>query len=70
MDHCITKDIVDSAKVILVPRIQLCPSDPIFPFKLGRLRFPTKITFLWQSIRLKGRRLNVLEYIYHRLFFP
>jgi len=23
MDHCITKDIVDSAKIILVPRIQL-----------------------------------------------
>jgi len=42
------------------------PSDPTSPFKLYRRRFPTKIVF----VRLKGRRINMLEHIDHHLFFP
>jgi hypothetical protein len=29
----------------------------------------SKSPFLWQSTRLKSRRLDVLEYIHYRLFF-
>jgi hypothetical protein len=39
-----------------------------FSPKLGRRRFPIKITFA-MTVSFKGRRLNVLEYDYHTLIF-
>jgi len=51
---------------ILIPSIQFCHQILSSPFNLCRRRFPTKIVF----VRLKARRINVLEYIDHRQFFP
>ena len=50
--------------------IHLFSSDPTTPFAPCRKRFPIQIALLWQSIRFKGRCLNVLEYIHHRLSPP
>jgi len=36
-------EITGSGKIILIPRIQLHPSDPIIPFKAFRRQFPIKI---------------------------
>jgi len=58
-----------SRQTILLPSIQLCPSDPTIPFKIFRRRFPIWMAF-GMTIMLKGRRLNLLQYIYLRLFFP
>ena len=57
-------------KTILTSRFHLCPPDPTIPFKLCMRRFPIIITFLRHSVRLKVRRLNVLQNIHHRLYFP
>jgi hypothetical protein len=68
-EHCVTAEVIGCRKTILMSRIQLCPSSPTIPFKLCRRQFTSKLPFQWQSVRLKGRRLNALKYIYHRLFF-
>jgi hypothetical protein len=62
-DHCRAVKVIGSINITLMPRIQLCPSDPTIPFKLYRGRFLIKSLFLWQSIRRKGRRLCW----YHRM---
>jgi len=58
-----------SRQTILAPSIQLCPSDLTVPFKLCRRRFPIKMAF-GMTIRPKGRRLNLLQYIYRHMSFP
>ena len=57
-----------SRQTILPPNIQLCSSDPTIPFKLYRRLFLIKMAF-GMIIRLKVRGLNLLQYIYHCLFF-
>jgi hypothetical protein len=66
---CILPEVLDCSQAVLVPRIQLCPSDPTIPFNPCRRRFTIKIAFA-VIVRLKGRLLTVLHYIYRRLFFP
>jgi hypothetical protein len=41
-----------------------------FPAKCAEDYLRVKPRFLWQSIRLKGRLLDVLEYIHHFLIYP
>ena len=43
-EHCIVAEVSGSTE-ILIPRIQVCPSDPAIPFKLCRRRFLVKIAF-------------------------
>lgn len=45
-----------------------CTSYLTIPFRLCRKRFLIKIVFA-MKIRLKGKLLDVLGYIHHRLFF-
>jgi hypothetical protein len=59
-----------SRQAILTLRIRLCTPRPTVPFKLCSTRFTIKIVLPWQSIRLKGRHLNVMGYNHHRLLFP
>jgi len=58
-------------KTILIHRIEVCPSDSVVHLKLCKRQFPIKAAFLlWQSLRLKDKRFNVLQYIRHHLFYP
>ena len=68
--HCKAADVTGSWKTVLIPRIQLCPSDPAIPFKPCRGRFPIKIGFVMTISNFQGQTFNLLKYIYHRLFFP
>ena len=54
-------------ETVLSPSIQLWPSDPTVPFKLGRRRFAMKIVFVMAIRRAQGQTLKC---IYHRLFVP
>jgi hypothetical protein len=67
--HCTAAEVIGSIKTSFILRIQLCQSDPVNPFKLCIRRFLIKIALPMTSIRLKGRCLNVLEYINHRQLF-
>ena len=60
--HCIAVAVIGATKTILIPRIQLCPSDPTVPFKLSKRRFPIKIAFAMTIDQAQGQ-------IHHRLFF-
>jgi hypothetical protein len=57
-------EVTGSRKIIIIPRIQLCPSDPTIPFKLRRRRFAIKIalamkisTAQWQMLKNDGKYL-------------
>ena len=43
-EYCIAVEFI-SSRSIIIPRIQLCPSDPNFPLKICRTLFPVKIAF-------------------------
>jgi len=58
-----------SRKTLPLPRIHLYTSDLNISCQQCRRRYPFKIVLLWQSLTLKRRSLNVLEYIYHCPFF-
>jgi hypothetical protein len=60
IEHCIAAEIFDSGRNILIPRIYLYPSVSTIPFGFCRRRFFIKTSYV-MSIRLKGRRLNMLE---------
>ena len=65
--HRIATNVTGARKTVLIPRMQLWPSDPTIPFQLCGRRFPIKIAFA-VTVSLKGRRLNVLEYTHYRIF--
>jgi hypothetical protein len=66
-EHCTAGEVTGSRKIILILRIQLCPSYPTIPFRLQKT-ISDQIVFA-MKIRLKRRTLDVLGYIHHRLFF-
>jgi hypothetical protein len=61
--HCIAAEVIGYRKSIIIPRIQLCPSDATIHFKLCRRRFPIKLVFAMTINMAQGQRLNVLECI-------
>ena len=61
--------IYGSRQTVVIPSIQFCPSDPAIRFKAVQKTISrSKSRLLWQSVRLKGRRLNVFGYTHHRLY--
>ena len=57
----IEAQITGSIKTIPTPRVQLCPSDPIIPFKLCRRQFAIKITFAMTVTNAQGQMLSRVE---------
>ena len=57
-EHCLGAKVTVFRKIILVPKIQLCPSDPTIPFKLCRRRFPIKIAFAMTVSKAQGQTLK------------
>jgi hypothetical protein len=51
-------EVTGSRKIIPIPRIRLCPSDPTIPFKLCRRRFPIKIAFAVPINKAQGQTLK------------
>jgi hypothetical protein len=66
-EHCITAEVIDS---ILIPRIQLCPSDPAIVFRLCRRRFSIKIAFAVTVSKAKGQTLKRLAIFLPSPVFP
>jgi len=48
---------------VFIPRLSLSPSDVKIPFKFQRRQFPIFVHLPWQSTRVKGNHLKVLEFI-------
>jgi hypothetical protein len=68
-EHCIAVEILGSSKPVLIPGIQLCPSDPTTPFRLHKRHFPINIAFAITINEAQGHMLK-RDCMHHRLFFP
>jgi hypothetical protein len=68
-ENCIVAEVIGSRKTILIARTQICPSDPIIPFKLCRRRFPFEIAFPMTANAAQGQTLERVG-IYLFLLLP
>lgn len=57
-DFTITAKIIDSGKIVLIPRIDLTPSDPTMPFNLTRRQFPIKVAYAMTINKAQGQTLQ------------
>ena len=57
-EHCTAVEIPGSRKTILIPRIELCPSDPTTPFKQRRRRFQINIACASTINEAQGQKLK------------
>ena len=67
-EHCIAAELFALQKLPLYQDsvvLQILP----FPLNWAENDFRSKSRLLWQSVRFKGRRLNVLEYNVSNIMF-
>ena len=57
-EYVITAKFIDSAKTMLIPRINLTPSDPTMPFQMMRKQFPIKVAFTITINKVQGQTLQ------------
>jgi hypothetical protein len=68
-EHGKTADDTDLQKLTLHPGFSYAHQILPFPSDCDEDDFRSKSRVLWQSVWLKGRYFNMLEYSQHRLFF-
>ena len=56
--QCILAEVLGCSQTVLIPSIQLCPSDPTIPFNPCRSRFPIKIAFAVTLSKAQGQKLR------------
>ena len=67
--HCIAAEVAGSRKSLLTPSVQLRPWDFAFFFSnCAEDDLQSKSRLTWQSVRLLGRRLSVVQLTHHPLF--
>jgi len=69
-EHCPATDVVALDKQSLFPAFSYVHQILHIPFEMCKRQYPNQIAFSMQSVSLKVTRLNLLQYTYHRLFFP
>ena len=57
-DFTLTAKIIDSGKIVIIPRIALTPSDPTMPFNMTRGQFPVKIAYAMTINKAQGQTLG------------
>jgi hypothetical protein len=57
-EQCIAADVTGSNQTVLIPTIQLCPSDPSIPFQLRTGRFPIQIAVALKISKAQGQTLE------------
>lgn len=57
-EYIITATIIHSDKTVLIPRINLTPSDPTVPFQMVRKQFPIKVAFAMTINKAQGQTLQ------------
>ncbi|GBP27207.1 hypothetical protein EVAR_15980_1 [Eumeta japonica] len=57
-DYVITAKLIHSNKTVLIPRINLTPSDSTVPFQMIRKQFPIKVAFAMTINKSQGQTLQ------------
>ena len=68
--HSILVEVIGCIQTALIPRIQLCPSDPNFPFKNRRRRLPIKIALAMTVSKAQGQTLKHVAVYQRSPVFP
>jgi hypothetical protein len=68
-ENSVAADVTGSRKTTLIRRIQVCPSDSTFNFKMRRRRYPARIAFGVAISKTQGQNLILYIAVYSP-FFP
>jgi hypothetical protein len=68
--QCLAEQVMGSRKIILIPRIQLCPPDPTIPFKLCLRKFLPTVFAITINNALAQTPKPAGEYLPSPAFFP